>query len=75
MPGADTWLADYGESHRDIRSPVVYWISVPLLVLATVGLLWSLPIPEEFRRISPVLNWGSVFLMAAVPAVCEELAF
>jgi hypothetical protein len=39
---------------------------VPILVLGTVGILWSLPVPEEFARISPVLNWGSVFLMAAV---------
>jgi hypothetical protein len=29
-------------------------------------MLWSLPIPQEFVEISPVLNWGSAFLMAAV---------
>ncbi len=29
-------------------------------------MLWSLPVPEAFVRISPVINWGSVFLMAAV---------
>ncbi|VUX55377.1 conserved protein of unknown function [uncultured Woeseiaceae bacterium] len=39
---------------------------MPILVLGTVGLLWSLPIPEEFVKISPVLNWGSAFLMVAV---------
>lgn len=41
-------------------------MSVPLLVLATVGMLWSLPVPDGFARISPVLNWGTVFLMATV---------
>jgi hypothetical protein len=62
----DRWLSDYGASHSDIRNPGIYWLSVPILVLGTVGILWSLPVPEEFARISPVLNWGSVFLMAAV---------
>ena len=39
---------------------------MPILVLGTVGMLWSLPIPEEFVKISPVLNWGSTFRMVAV---------
>ncbi len=62
----DRWLSDYGDSHTDIRYPGIYWLSVPILVLGTVGMLWSLPIPQEFVKISPVLNWGSAFLMAAV---------
>jgi uncharacterized membrane protein YGL010W len=62
----DRWLTDYGDSHTDIRNPGIYWLSVPILVLGTVGILWSLPVPEAFARISPVLNWGSVFLVAAV---------
>ncbi len=62
----DRWLSDYGESHGDIKNPGIYWLSVPILVVSTVGMLWSLPIPAEFARISPVLNWGSAFLMAAV---------
>ncbi len=66
MPEAESWLVKYGEDHRDMNSPGVYWLSVPLLVLSTVGLLWSLPIPAEFARISPILNWGTAFLMAAV---------
>lgn len=49
-----------------MANPGIYWLSVPILVLGTVGILWSLPIPEEFARISPILNWGSAFLMAAV---------
>ena len=66
MTETDSWLVDYGESHNDIANPLVFWVSVLLLVLGTVGLLWSLPIPQEFADISPVLNWGSAFLMAAV---------
>lgn len=66
MSEADRWLSDYGASHTDIACPAVYWLSVPILVLGSVGLLWSLPVPAEFASISPVVNWGSVFLMAAV---------
>ena len=62
----DRRLSDYGDSHADITYPGVYWLSVPILVLGTVGMLWSLPIPEEFVKISPVLNWGSTFRMVAV---------
>jgi uncharacterized membrane protein YGL010W len=61
----DRWLSDYGDSHADIANPGIYWLSVPVLVLGTVGILWSLPIPQEFVRISPILNWGSAFLMVA----------
>ena len=66
MSETERWLSDYGDSHVDIRNPGIYWLSVPVLVLGTVGMLWSLPVPEAFVRISPVINWGSVFLMAAV---------
>ena len=66
MQDTDTWLTDYGEDHRDIAYASIYWVSVLVLVVGTVGLLWVLPIPAEFARISPVLNWGSSFLMAAV---------
>jgi hypothetical protein len=66
MSETDHWLDDYGASHRNIRYPALYWPAVPALVVATVGLLWSLPVPDEFARISPALNWGSTFLMAAL---------
>lgn len=66
MSDTDQWLHDYGECHRDIRYAPVYWLSVPLLVIGTVGLLWSIPVPDEFYAISPVLNWGSAFLLATV---------
>ena len=62
----DRWLSDYGDSHADISNPGIYWLSVPILVLGTVGMLWSLPVPQEFVNISPILNWGSAFLMAAM---------
>ena len=64
MTEIDNWLERYGESHRDLRNPVVFWAAVPMIVIGTVGVFWALPIPLEFEEISPLLNWGSAFLMA-----------
>jgi len=64
MTEIDNWLERYGESHQELRNPVVFWTSVPMVVLGTVGFFWALPIPLEFLEISPLLNWGSAFLMA-----------
>lgn len=63
MTDTDDWLSRYEESHAELPNPVVYWAAVPMLVLGVSGLMWALPIPAEFREISPLLNWGSAFLM------------
>jgi uncharacterized membrane protein YGL010W len=64
MSANDNWLERYEKSHEDLANPVVYWAAVPMIVVGTVGLLWYLPVPAEFFEISPLLNWGSAFLMA-----------
>ncbi len=64
MSESDGWLDRYESSHTKLSNPVVYWAAVPMVVVGTVGLLWYLPIPAEFAQISPLLNWGSAFLMA-----------
>ncbi len=66
MTEVDGWLARYEDSHDDLTNPFVYWASVPIIVLGTVGLLWVIPVPDAFYDISPLLNWGSAFLMVAV---------
>ena len=64
MSEIESWLERYEQNHRDLANPLVYWAAVPMIVLGTVGLLWSLPVPFEFYEISPLLNWGTAFLMA-----------
>jgi len=59
----DNWLARYEASYQSLRSPVAYWASIPMLVLGLTTLLWAFPVPIEFQKISPLLNWGSAFLM------------
>ena len=64
MTDKDGWLERYGAGRSDITWPLIYWVAVPTVVLGLVGILWTIPVPEEFVEISPLLNWGSVFLMA-----------
>ena len=63
MSDAENWLERFGNSHERLGNPIIYWLAVPPLVLGMVGILWSMPVPEQFYQISPLLNWGSAFLM------------
>ena len=65
MPEIDGWLKLYEETHQDLTYPVIYWAAVPMVVVGTVGVLWTLPVPDAFFEISPLLNWGTAFLMSA----------
>jgi uncharacterized membrane protein YGL010W len=65
MADTDGWLEEYSDNHSRTGNRVVHWIAVPLVIFGTVGLLWSLPVPQAFLDISPLLNWGVTFLMAA----------
>ena len=63
MTDIDNWLPRYEKAHESLHNPVVYWAAVPMVVVGMTGILWALPIPAEFFNISPLLNWGSAFLM------------
>ncbi len=63
MTDIDNWLPRYERAHESLHNPVVYWAAVPMVVVGMTGLLWALPVPAEFFDISPLLNWGSAFLM------------
>ncbi len=63
MKETEDWLERYELNHRNLARPWIYWTSVLMVVVGTVGLLWALPAPAEFQAISPLLNWGSAFLM------------
>lgn len=62
----EDWLTEYGESHTNTANEMIHWICVPLIALSVIGMFWSLPVPEAFVEISPIMNWGMLFMMAAV---------
>ena len=63
---AEYWLQAYGADHRHPLNKKLHHVCVPLIVISLVGLLWSIPVPAEFREISPALNWGTALLLASV---------
>jgi len=50
MRSAEQWLQEYGESHRHATNKTLHWICVPIIVVSLIGLLWSLPTPQAWRR-------------------------
>ena len=60
------WLNEYGESHTNPANEMIHWVCVPLIALSVIGMFWSLPVPDAFVQISPIMNWGMLFMMAAV---------
>ena len=70
MDDTVSWLDKFARRHDSASSPGVFWISLLILMIGVTGLLWSLPIPAEFPGISPLLNWGSAFLMVTLVYYC-----
>lgn len=66
MRTADIWLARYSEHHRHRLNRLIHGIAIPGAVTGVTGILWALPVPGAFAEISPALNWGTAFLLAAV---------
>ena len=66
MQSIDKWLDDYGESHQNPVNKGFHWVCVPAIVFSLVGLMWSLPVPEVFAETSPIMTWGTLFLMASI---------
>jgi uncharacterized membrane protein YGL010W len=54
------WLGEYGESHANRTNKLLHRICVPLIVLAVMGFLWSIPVPQAFASISTWLNWATI---------------
>jgi len=55
---ATTWFDLYAESHRNKTNKAIHWICIPLILLASIGLISSVPHP--FGDVSPFLNWASM---------------
>lgn len=66
MRSVDDWLGEYGASHRNPTNEILHWICVPPIVLAVMGLLWSVPVPIAFSDTSVWLNWATLVTLAAL---------
>lgn len=66
MSEVNRWLDEYSRDHQHPVNQAIHKVCVPLIVISLVGLMWAIPIPEEFSRISPALNWATAFLLSAM---------
>jgi uncharacterized membrane protein YGL010W len=60
MRNVADWLGEYGQSHADPTNKFLHWVCVPLIVLAVMGLLWSVPVPAAVAKVSPWINWATL---------------
>ena len=60
------WLGEYGASHIDPTNKRLHWVCVPLIVLALMGMVWSVPVPAAFAQASPWLNWATLSALLAL---------
>jgi len=66
MRSVHEWLREYQSSHQHPTNKLLHWICVPPIVLAVMGLLWSLPVPAAFAARSVWLNWASLTALLAL---------
>lgn len=66
MRTIQSWLDEYGESHRNPVNKRIHWVCVPLIMLSALGMLWSLPRPGFFAWISPYLNWATLLILVSL---------
>jgi uncharacterized membrane protein YGL010W len=54
-------LNEYGESHKNKTNILIHAIAVPAIYFVTLGLLWSLPIPNFLAYFD--ITWAHVFVI------------
>jgi uncharacterized membrane protein YGL010W len=66
MRTVEDWFADYSSSHEHAANKVLHWICVPLIALAVLGLLWSVPMPQALARRAPLINCATLAIVAGL---------
>ncbi len=65
MRSVQTWLDEYGESHRNRSNKTIHWICVPLIYWSVYAALTAIPVPGFFAALP--LNWGLLaFLLVQI---------
>ena len=47
MKPVQTFLDEYGESHKNKINKTIHWIFVPLIMFSIFGMLWQVQVPVE----------------------------
>jgi uncharacterized membrane protein YGL010W len=60
------WITVYGSERRHPANLRLHWIGLPCMHAGLLLLLWALPVPGIFLEAGPILNWASLWIMAAI---------
>jgi uncharacterized membrane protein YGL010W len=52
MREVDRLIRNYGESHTNKTNILIHAIAVPSIFLVTIGLLWSIPVPDFMQSMN-----------------------
>ena len=70
MRSADAWFEAYGASHQNPINKAIHWVCVPVIVFATLGLLWAVPLPFRAALLPPEFavfaNLGSLTILGLI---------
>jgi uncharacterized membrane protein YGL010W len=61
MRQIDKLLAQYGESHQNKTNVLIHAIAVPSIFFVTLGLVWSIPVPEWLATFD--VTWAHVLII------------
>lgn len=64
MRSIERLLMQYGESHQNKTNVMIHAIAVPSIYFVTLGLLWSIPVPEFIAQFS--VTWAHII---AIPVL------
>lgn len=64
MRQIETLLNQYGESHQNKTNIWIHAIAVPSIYLVSIGLIWSIPVPEFIAQFN--VNFAHI---AAIPVL------
>ena len=59
MRSLHSWIKEYRESHTHPLNQKIHFVCVPLITLATIGLLAAIPVPAAFEKVA-YLNWATI---------------
>src|SRR5262245_46038932 len=89
MKSADSWFAEYGESHENALNKAIHWICVPSIMFSLLGMIGSIPEPVPgvslplivmalavlyYFILSPALGVGMLLVSVAFLGTLHHLA-
>jgi len=66
MKTIQSWLDEYGDSHRNPMNKRIHWVCVPLIMLSVLGFLWGAPRPGAFAAFGAYANWATLVILASL---------